>query len=79
MHTQVSSATLIGCGVEESPAKEIGKHLFTEFTQPECWEVFPELRQFLREVKGRGLSVGIISNFDQRLGTTSNWATFQLW
>lgn len=60
------------CSVDEQPALEISKHLFTEFSQPECWEVFPELRQFLQKIKACGLLVGMISNFDERLGKTSN-------
>lgn len=68
MHTQVATGTLIECGVDNEPAKEISRQLFAEFTQPQCWEVFPEVWQVLGEIKRQGLKVGVVSNFDQRLG-----------
>ena len=42
--------------------------LWSEFTQPGVWELFPETIEVLTALKGR-MKLGVISNFDSRLRT----------
>jgi len=41
--------------------------LFEEFARPDSWQVFPDAEGTLREAHARGLHVGVISNWDERL------------
>ena len=41
--------------------------LFLSFSFKEMWDLFPESFDFLTRVKDRGISLGIISNNDERL------------
>jgi putative hydrolase of the HAD superfamily len=41
--------------------------LFAEFARPDSWRVFPDVEGTLREAHARGLHVGVISNWDDRL------------
>jgi putative hydrolase of the HAD superfamily len=41
--------------------------LRAHFARPEAWRIFPETREVLGELRGRGLRLGIISNWDSRL------------
>jgi putative hydrolase of the HAD superfamily len=41
--------------------------VFQAFDGPAHWTVFPETRAVLTELKGRGIELGIVSNFDTRL------------
>ncbi len=51
-------------GQENEPCFEA---LFEEFARPESWQVFPDVEATLREAHARGLHVGVISNWDNRL------------
>jgi putative hydrolase of the HAD superfamily len=41
--------------------------LFACFARPDAWRLYPETTETLTALKARGLSLGIISNFDSRL------------
>ncbi len=41
--------------------------IFQAFDGPECWTLYPETLGVLKELKGRGYELGIVSNFDSRL------------
>ncbi|MCP9438453.1 MAG: HAD-IA family hydrolase [Nitrospira sp.] len=41
--------------------------VFAVFEDPASWELFPETASILKRLKGQGLELGIISNFDSRL------------
>lgn len=41
--------------------------VFGYFSTPEAWEVYPDTVSVLSALKGRGLILGIISNFDSRI------------
>jgi putative hydrolase of the HAD superfamily len=43
------------------------EELFETFARPNVWHVFPDVEETLLEVRSRGLHVGIISNWDERL------------
>lgn len=46
----------------------ISAKLYTDFTGPGNWEVFPDVHPALQQLKGDGISLGVVSNFDERLG-----------
>jgi putative hydrolase of the HAD superfamily len=41
--------------------------LFETFARPDVWRVFPDVEDTVREARARGLHVGVISNWDERL------------
>jgi putative hydrolase of the HAD superfamily len=41
--------------------------LYETFARPDVWRVFPDVEETLHEARARGLHVGIISNWDERL------------
>jgi putative hydrolase of the HAD superfamily len=43
------------------------EQLFSHFETADAWTVFPDVVPTLRELKGRGLVVGLITNFDHRV------------
>jgi putative hydrolase of the HAD superfamily len=43
------------------------EELFEIFGHADAWQVFPEVEDTLREARSRGLHVGVISNWDERL------------
>jgi putative hydrolase of the HAD superfamily len=43
------------------------EELFETFARPDAWQVFPDVEDTLREARARGLHVGVISNWDDRL------------
>ena len=43
------------------------EELFTQFARAEAWRVYPDVEETLREVRARGLHVGVVSNWDERL------------
>ncbi len=49
------------------PSAFAAAELFDRFAQPDAWEVAPGTRPMLAELKRRGLKLGVISNWDQRL------------
>jgi putative hydrolase of the HAD superfamily len=45
------------------------EQVYDQFRDSRGWMLFPETRNVLSDLKGRGLRLGIISNFDSRLYT----------
>jgi putative hydrolase of the HAD superfamily len=43
------------------------QELFDIFAHADAWQVFPDVEDTLREARSRGLHVGVISNWDERL------------
>ncbi len=41
--------------------------LFSHYANGAAWRAYPEAHQALRSARGRGLRVGVVSNFDSRL------------
>ena len=41
--------------------------LYDDFASAEAWEVYADVIPVLENLRGRGVSLGVISNFDQRL------------
>ena len=41
--------------------------LFTHYAGGAAWRAYPDARQALKSARGRGLRVGVVSNFDSRL------------
>lgn len=41
--------------------------LWNHYAKAETWELFEETREVLRQLRDRGLRLGVISNFDERL------------
>ena len=46
---------------------EFFEHVYEVFADPTSWKLYPEVPQTLRELRHRGLELGIVSNFDSRL------------
>ena len=46
---------------------EVGGQLYEDFAGSKCWQVFPDVVPSLVRLKTAGVSVGVISNFDDRL------------
>ena len=46
---------------------EFFEHVFEVFADPASWKLYPEVVPTLRELRRRGLELGIVSNFDSRV------------
>jgi putative hydrolase of the HAD superfamily len=42
-------------------------HLYDEFAQPRCWRVYEDVGPALERCREKGLKLGVISNWDERL------------
>ena len=49
------------------PTPFAAAELFERFALPEAWEIYPEVGETLAELSGMGLTLGLISNWDDRL------------
>jgi putative hydrolase of the HAD superfamily len=49
------------------PSPFAAAELFHRFATPEAWEIFPEVPEVLAALRGRGLRLGVVSNWDPRL------------
>jgi putative hydrolase of the HAD superfamily len=52
-----------------APSRFAAAELFHRFGTAEAWEVYPEVPGVLAALKERGLRLGVISNWDERLPT----------
>ncbi len=50
---------------QENPA--CFEEIFEIFAHAAVWQIFPDVEETLREARSRGLHVGVISNWDERL------------
>lgn len=53
-------------GIEDE-AIDIARQVYDEFGRPDRWALYDDVRPAMLRLKSRGLSVGIISNWDSRL------------
>lgn len=56
-------------GVGDGPRRELARRLSERFWAPQSWRPFPEVLGVLRELRRRGLRLGIVSNFTEALVT----------
>lgn len=65
---KIVSGTFAAVGMkQEGIAQQIGDKLYTDFAGPQNWEVYPDVIPTLQTLKQKGLVLGVISNFDERL------------
>ncbi len=57
-----------GYAGENHKLSQIAKSLYVHFLQASTWEEVPEARGVLANLRENGLHLGVISNFDERLG-----------
>jgi len=49
------------------PSRFAAAELFARFARADSWELFPEVPDVLVDLRGRGLKLAVISNWDERL------------
>lgn len=49
------------------PSRFAAAELFARFARADSWEVYPDVRETLAALRGQGLKLGIVSNWDHRL------------
>lgn len=68
---KVVSATIANTkasSVSSAAVAGISERLYTGFTGADYWRVFPDVHPALQQMQAAGVTVGVISNFDERLG-----------
>ena len=65
--TRSPSQPLLNSGFA-GPVKEISRQVYKEFAGPQRWEVFPDVHKVLQQLRSNGVVLGVVSNFDERLG-----------
>src|SRR6185369_3343588 len=63
---QIVDETFTGLAVE-LPSKTFFPELYERFAQAAAWRIYPDVEPTLTALAGRGLKLGIISNWDDRL------------
>jgi REG-2-like HAD superfamily hydrolase len=53
---------------ENGVMTQIGDTLYTRFTRKQGWDLYPNSHNILKSIKKKGIKMGVISNFDERLG-----------
>ena len=48
---------------------KVGERVYRDFSGPKNWELFPDVHSVLETIKSAEVKMGVISNFDERLGT----------
>jgi len=70
-HTRAQWATLVdatfGDLVEPPPSRSFFPALYQCFAEPAAWRVFEDVIPTVKALKSRGLQLGVISNWDERL------------
>jgi putative hydrolase of the HAD superfamily len=70
-HTPADWSALVDttfCGlIEPLPSQTFFPQLFERFSEPDAWNIFEDVLPALKVLKSRGLKLGIISNWDDRL------------
>ena len=56
-----------GKQIRPAPSQTFFPQLYARFAQPEAWRVFDDVVPTLLRLKSRGITLGIISNWDDRL------------
>jgi putative hydrolase of the HAD superfamily len=52
---------------EQPPSQTFFAELYARFASPDAWRVFPDVLPVLDGLAARGLKLGVISNWDERL------------
>lgn len=63
---EIVDAAFLGL-VEEPPRTTFFSELFERFAQPDVWHIFDDVQPAFEALKSRGLQLGVISNWDERL------------
>jgi putative hydrolase of the HAD superfamily len=70
-HTRADWAALVDATfdglVSAPPSQTFFEELYGRFSQPEAWHIFEDVLPALETLSARGLKLGIISNWDERL------------
>lgn len=53
---------------QPQPSPFAASELYHRFSQQEAWEIYPDVSSTLEALRGRGLALAVVSNFDDRLG-----------
>ncbi|XP_076090742.1 haloacid dehalogenase-like hydrolase domain-containing protein 3 [Mytilus galloprovincialis] len=62
--------TFISSGYADTEVlSKVATHLYLHFKTNKGWEVLPNSQNVLQDVKSKGIKLGVISNFDERLET----------
>lgn len=62
--------TFISSGYTDTEVlSKVATHLYLHFKTNKGWEVLPNSQNVLQDVKSKGIKLGVISNFDERLET----------
>ena len=48
--------------------EELFEQLYARFEKPDVWRIYDEVPAVLRALRARGLALGVVSNWDERLG-----------
>lgn len=54
--------------VQPVPSESFFDALYERFAEPEAWHIYPDVLPTLEVLAARGLKLGVISNWDERLG-----------
>ncbi|SRR5581483_2976334 len=60
-------ASFAGC-TDQPPSTTFFNEIYDRFTEPDAWHIFEDVLPTLNALAARGLNLGIISNWDDRLG-----------
>ena len=63
---EIVDETFVGL-VVEPPSKTFFPELYERFAQPSAWRIYADVGPTLTALAGRGLKLGVISNWDERL------------
>ncbi len=65
--SQLVQQTFAGLSADP-PSEQLFNDIYSYFATAASWHIFEDVEPCLREIKGRGFKLGIISNWDHRLG-----------
>lgn len=63
---ELVDATFSGL-IHPPPSQTFFSELYERFTEPDAWHVYDDVVPTLKQLKARGLKLGIVSNWDDRL------------
>ena len=70
-HTRSQWAELVAATfgelVQPPPSQSFFNALYARFAEPQAWHIDPDVRPTLKALAARGLRLGVISNWDERL------------
>jgi putative hydrolase of the HAD superfamily len=70
-HSRTGWARLVDAAfrglTDQPPSRTFFAELYARFSSPDAWRIFPDVLPTLDTLAARGLKLGIISNWDERL------------